>query len=101
MRSVVKHLAMMVVLVCLPAVAYAQATLSGTVRDPSGAVLPGVSVDASSPALIEKVRSAVTDGSGQYRITELPPGSYVLRAFESSAEDGRPTFADDKPLTIS
>ena len=58
--------------------ASAQATLSGTVRDGSGAVLPGVTVEAASPALIEKVRTAVSDGSGQYRITELPPGTYAL-----------------------
>jgi hypothetical protein len=62
----------------VPALAQAQATLAGVVRDTSGAVLPGVSVEASSPALIEKTRGAVTDGSGQYRITQLPPGSYNL-----------------------
>jgi hypothetical protein len=78
MRSVVKTAAILTVLLCVPGVVYAQATLTGSVRDTSGAVLPGVSVEASSPALIEKVRSAVTDGSGQYRITELPPGSYAL-----------------------
>jgi hypothetical protein len=69
------------ILLCLllsPAIASAQATLSGTVRDSSGAVLPGVSVEATSPALIERVRSATTDGSGQYRITDLPPGAYSL-----------------------
>src|SRR5262249_43689725 len=48
------------------------------VRDASGAVLPGVTVEASSPALIEKVRSALTDGTGQYRITELRPGTYTV-----------------------
>ena len=62
----------------LPAIASAQATVAGTVRDSSGAVLPGVSVEATSPALIEKTRSATTDGSGQYRITDLPPGDYTL-----------------------
>jgi hypothetical protein len=62
----------------LPAIASAQATVSGTVRDSSGAVLPGVTVEASSPALIEKVRTAASDGSGQYRITDLPPGEYTL-----------------------
>src|SRR5688572_14615582 len=68
------------VLACLlaPAVAHAQATLAGTVEDASGAVLPGVTVEITSPALIEKVRTAVTDGSGQYRITELRPGTYSM-----------------------
>src|SRR5688572_15184802 len=64
--------------VLLPSVASAQASLAGTVRDASGAVLPGVTVEASSPALIEKARTAVTDGTGQYRITELRPGTYSL-----------------------
>src|SRR5881296_4784739 len=58
--------------------ASAQATLAGTVKDTSGAVLPGVTVEAASPVLIEKVRTAVSDGTGQYRITELPPGPYTL-----------------------
>src|SRR5256885_11869560 len=65
-------------LLLLPAAAYAQATLAGVVRDASEAVLPGVTVEAASPSLIEKVRIAVTDGSGQYRITELTPGTYTL-----------------------
>ena len=60
--------------------AHAQAlgAVAGAVRDSSGAVLPGVTVEASSAALIEKVRSAVTDGSGQYRIVNLPPGAYTV-----------------------
>ena len=62
----------------LPALAHAQASITGVVRDPSGAVLPGVTVEASSDALIEKVRSVVTDGSGQYRIIDLRPGTYVV-----------------------
>ena len=62
----------------VPAVAHAQATLAGVVRDNTGAVLPGVTVEATSVALIEKARTAVTDGTGQYRITELPPGTYAL-----------------------
>ena len=62
----------------LPATVFAQASLTGTVRDASGAVLPGVTVEASSPALIEKTRTAVTDGSGQYRIIDLRPGTYSL-----------------------
>jgi hypothetical protein len=62
----------------VPALAHAQASITGVVRDPSGAVLPGVTVEASSPALIEKVRSVVTDGSGQYRIIDLRPGTYAV-----------------------
>ena len=65
-------------LVMLPASAFAQATLAGVVKDPSGAVLPGVTVEASSPALIEKARSAVTDGTGQYQIVDLRPGTYAV-----------------------
>jgi hypothetical protein len=51
---------------------------SGVVHDSSGAVLPGVTVEASSDALIEKVRSVVSDGQGQYKIIDLRPGTYVL-----------------------
>ena len=53
-------------------------SLAGTVRDTSGAVLPGVTIEASSPALITKVRSGVTDETGQYRIPDLPPGTYKV-----------------------
>ena len=62
----------------LPASVFAQASLTGTVRDASGGVLPGVTVEASSPALIEKVRTAVTDDTGQYRIIDLRAGTYTL-----------------------
>src|SRR5688572_5409242 len=58
--------------------AFAQATIAGVVRDTSGAVLPGVVVEATSPSLTEKVRTALSDGAGQYRIVTLPPGSYVV-----------------------
>src|SRR5687767_3937142 len=68
----------LLVLLLLPAPVFAQATLTGIVRDTSGAVLPGVTVEASSPALIEKTRSAVTDNSGQYRIIDLRTGTYSV-----------------------
>ena len=71
----------LLVLVCLallPSVARAQASIAGVVRDTSGAVLPGVTVEASSPVLIEKVRSVATDGTGQYKIIDLRPGAYVV-----------------------
>lgn len=53
-------------------------TLAGAVRDTSGAVLPGVTVEASSTVLIEKIRTAVADSSGQYQIANLPPGTYKV-----------------------
>src|SRR5262245_11228640 len=61
-----------------PAAARAQASITGVVRDTSGAVLPGVTVEASSPVLIEKARAAITDGTGQYRIVDLRPGTYEV-----------------------
>jgi hypothetical protein len=71
---------LLVVLVALlvPSAAYAQAAITGVVRDASGGVLPGVTVEAASPVLIEKVRSVVTDASGQYRIVDLRPGAYSV-----------------------
>ena len=57
----------------LPAVAHAQSAIAGVVKDTSGAVLPGVTVEASSDVLIEKTRSVITDGEGAYRIVDLPP----------------------------
>jgi hypothetical protein len=69
------------VIVCMsvaPVSVQAQAALTGVVRDASGGVLPGVTVEASSPALIEKVRSTVTDTGGQYRIEALRPGVYTV-----------------------
>jgi len=75
MREVLKA-----IVICLvaPTAAWAQASFAGAVKDTSGAVLPGVGVEAASPALIEKVRTAVTDGSGRYRIEDLRPGTYTL-----------------------
>jgi hypothetical protein len=65
--------------VLFPVLALAQETaIAGVVRDASGGVMPGVTVEASSPALIEKSRTAVTDGSGQYRIIALVPGVYTV-----------------------
>ena len=86
----------MLVLSCVlvPSLAWAQQSsgIAGVVRDTSGAVLPGVTVEASSPALIEKVRSAVTDGEGRYNIVDLRPGTYVvtfsLTGFNTLRRDG-------------
>jgi hypothetical protein len=85
----------LLVLTCLFAVqstAWAQAAIAGAVRDSSGAVLPGVTVEAASPALIEKVRTTVTDGAGRYRIEDLRPGTYsvtfTLPGFAPTRRDG-------------
>src|SRR5216110_3110503 len=71
-------LSVLSVLVLLPSAAYAEAAITGVVKDASGGVLPGVTVEAASPALIEKVRSVVSDATGQYRIVDLRPGTYSV-----------------------
>jgi hypothetical protein len=69
-----------VALVLLAPTASAQQAsgLTGVVKDTSGAVLPGVTVEATSPALIEKIRTVISDGEGRYNIVDLPPGTYAL-----------------------
>ena len=79
MRRLRQGLAVLALVVLVPAVAFAQASITGVVKDASGAVLPGVTVEASSDVLIEKTRSAVTDGTGQYRIVDLRAGTYTCR----------------------
>ena len=82
MRTRLTRRIVVVVLGCFvlgPALASAQTSaIAGMVKDASGAVLPGVTVEVSSPALIEKVRSATTDGTGQYQIVQLRPGTYAV-----------------------
>ncbi len=92
MRRLQVGLGALLLLVLVPAMAFAQATIAGVVKDASGAVLPGVTVEASSPALIEKTRSAVTDGTGTYRIVDLRPGTYsvtfTLTGFSTVKREG-------------
>src|SRR5204863_6873417 len=78
--SCVRKIVMLVAILMMPIAAYAQtnASIVGTARDASGAVLPGVTVEASSPVLIEKTRSVVTSGTGQYAIENLRPGTYTV-----------------------
>src|ERR1043166_8994087 len=75
-----------------PAAVFAQAAITGLVRDTSGGVLPGVTVEAASPVLIEKVRSVATDATGQYRIVDLWPGPnsgpFSLTGFKTVKRDG-------------
>src|SRR4051812_8315443 len=61
--------------VLVPASVHAQSSIAGVVKDTTGAVLPGVTVEAASPALIEKVKTSITDGTGQFRIVDLRPGT--------------------------
>src|SRR2546425_5635332 len=81
-RVLLISVAFLVCAVLWPRVSDAQSlasgTIAGTVRDTTGAVLPGVTVEAASPALIEKVRTVVTDGQGQYKIVDLRPGTYIV-----------------------
>jgi hypothetical protein len=92
MRALRVVLFVLAVIVATPLAAFAQATLSGLVRDTSGAVLPGVTVEASSPVLIEKVRTGVTDGTGRYTIADLRPGAYrvtfTLTGFRTVVREG-------------
>src|SRR3954464_9619805 len=77
-RSLTTILIALASLALLPAAASAQSAIAGVVKDTTGAVMPGVTVEASSPVLIEKVRSVVTDGQGQYKIVDLRPGVYAV-----------------------
>ncbi len=76
----------------LSAAASAQSVITGTVRDGSGAAMPGVTVEAASPVLIERVKSVVSEGNGGYRITDLRPGTYAvtftLPGFSTYKRDG-------------
>ena len=91
MRHVAKAALLVAVVVLIPSLAQAQ-SLAGIVRDASGAVLPGVTVEAASPALIEKVRTTISDGTGQYRILDLTPGTYnvtfTLPGFTTVVREG-------------
>ncbi|MEO8256656.1 MAG: carboxypeptidase regulatory-like domain-containing protein [Acidobacteriota bacterium] len=92
MLRVSKFALAVLAVVLFPALAQAQGSITGTVRDSSGGVLPGVTVEAASPVLIEKVRSVVTDATGQYRIVDLRPGTYAvtftLTGFNAARQEG-------------
>ena len=79
-------------LVAAPSSVLAQSAIAGLVRDTTGAVLPGVAVEASSDVLIEKTRAAVSDGEGRFQIIDLRPGTYVvtftLQGFNTVRREG-------------
>jgi hypothetical protein len=91
-RRVVSVLVVFAIAVLLPYVASAQASISGLVQDATGAVLPGVTVEAASPALIERSRTVVTDAAGRYTVVDLRPGTYSvsfsLPGFSTVKHDG-------------
>ena len=89
MVKCVRAILILVSLAAIPSIAYAQASIVGTVKDASGAVLPGVTVEASSPALIEKTRSVVTSGTGQYSIEDLRPGTYTVTLYADRVRHGQ------------
>src|SRR5262245_45509217 len=90
--SVVRGSLAAFLLLLLPAIVSAQSSIAGAVRDDTGAVLPGVTVEASSPALIEKARAVVSDSSGQFKIVDLRPGVYTvtftLQGFSTFRREG-------------
>src|SRR3981081_3793962 len=94
--SIERLLMMLSGVLFLPGVGWAQTAttgaIAGVVKDATGAVLPGVTVEAASPALIEKVRTVATDGAGQYKVVSLPPGLYTvtfaLAGFGNSKGEG-------------
>src|SRR4030095_4446742 len=100
MRGLLKPLVFLAVVLLVPISAYAQATgaIAGVVRDPSNAVIPGVTVEVTSPNLIEKVRSTTTDSNGRYQITALPVGTYkitfALQGFSTVSRDNVQLNAD-------
>src|SRR5690242_5588725 len=77
-RFVLRTLGVLACALMIPALAHAQSEISGTIKDASGAVLPGVTVEIASPVLIEKTRNTVTDGAGQYRLVQVPSGTYSV-----------------------
>ncbi len=93
MRTLIGCLAAaLMCVVFVPATASAQSAIAGIVKDTSGAILPGVTVEVSSPSLIEKTRSGVTDGTGQFKIAGLRPGVYsvtfTLAGFNTVRREG-------------
>ena len=92
MRTIVTRATLAALLILVPVFAFAQASITGSARDSSGATLPGVTVEVSSPVLIEKVRTTVTDERGLFRVVGLPPGTYsvtfALPGFQQVKRDG-------------
>ena len=91
-QTSLRGIGLALLLLLAPVTAFAQSAISGLVRDTSGAVMPGVTVEVASPVLIEKVRSAISDDSGRYTIVDLRPGTYsvtfTLEGFNTYKQEG-------------
>ena len=101
MLRCVRTLVVLGSLVVVPTAVFAQASIVGTARDASGAVLPGVTVEASSPALIEKTRSVVTNGVGQYSIQDLRPGHLLRHLYAARVHARSSATASSWPAASS
>ena len=94
MRRTLQCSLALAVLLLLPTLGFAQSgsSIAGVVKDATGAVMPGVTVEAASPSLIERVRTVVTDAAGQYKIINLVPGTYsvtfTLTGFNTVKREG-------------
>jgi hypothetical protein len=103
-RVVMPVFVALAMLACFATTTEAQSSITGVVKDASGAVLPGATVEAASDALIEKVKSAVTDGNGVYRIVDLRPGTYIvtfaLPGFQTVRREGI-TLASEFTATVN
>src|SRR2546425_7059039 len=77
-RAALVRVGLVALLALTPSAARAQSAIAGVVKDVTGSVLPGVTVEAASPALIERIRTVVTDAQGQYKIVDLRPGPYEV-----------------------
>ena len=86
-------------LLATTAAAQTSATITGTIDDPHRSVLPGVTVTVRNVGT-SLSRTVATNGEGRYVIAGLPPGTYELRAFEASPEDGSPLHTDTKTFTV-
>jgi hypothetical protein len=100
MKKALQYLLAGVCLVLLPSMAHAQSAISGVVKDASGAVMAGASVTASSDVLIEKSRTAITNGEGRYSIIDLRPGTYVITATLSGFSTVKQTVDVPSNVTV-
>ena len=104
-RFAIHFLLGLAALLLVPVSVFGQSSITGVVRDTSGSVMPNVSVEASSPALIERSRAVTTDAQGRYQILDIRPGTYAvtftLTGFKTTRREGVDVPADTSvPLFV-